>query len=282
MKKSIGLLCISMMLCLVLGCGSDTSSAPAAETQNASNPETSEVNETAQTEEKEFYDEDFLSDFSKAIQARWDLNDKNGSLSDVVNAELDIISVGDYRNKKYKDSHLAENVLIYLNALDKQKELLGKNNGDISAASEEDMVEWSKTANKRYEIIADLYDNYNLSIDSKHSKAINKTHNQLYISKYGPEAFENMLNEWEIEEDGETIRLTVKNKTQYAYKDIGIEVFASIGNEYKGIVFSSEFTGWDPDEKKIIEWTVADEKAIGINVEELKEGELINIYLGYY
>ena len=78
MKKICNLTVSLVLMCFLTCCG--TSAPVASETGNeSSGTENTVVSEESRKEEKEYYDDDFLADFSEAIQARWAISDRLNS-----------------------------------------------------------------------------------------------------------------------------------------------------------------------------------------------------------
>lgn len=251
------------VLCAFLLCACGSSAVPSSAAESGTG-DAAPAQETAEPE-SEYCDEAFLADFSEAIQARWAISaaHEKESASDnstagilkCVNAEKAIIEPKDYRHQTFKDNHLYEDAIVYLNALDAQEEVLKSYTEFIF--SDEDSEKYNSANSRRYEIVVDLYDNYDLKIDSKYIRYVNKTHNDVWINKYGTDAFWQMINSPEIEEGTDsdnnylaTFRIT--NQTDYTFKDIGIQgIVYTVANDEvdkEEEFFDKEFASWEPGE----------------------------------
>ena len=250
-----------LSLSLLCSCGSAGEAAVPADSEAQNNTAAEEAAEPENTG----CDEAFLADFSEAIQARWAIGIRQESeestesqakqILECIDAEKGVIEPKDYRHQAFEDNHLYEDAIVYLNALDTQEEIL--KGYEEFPLSDEDNEKYTAAISKRFEIIVDLYDNYDLKIDSKYIKYVNKTHNEVWISKYGSEPFWQMLNTFDVEEGTDadnnylaTFRLT--NQTEYTFKDLGIQglVFLIVNNEvdHAEEFFSKEFASWEPGE----------------------------------
>ena len=132
------------------------------------------------TEEK-FYDQDFLSSFTKGLTNRWDLDEKfdkenKDSTEDktveqftaYVNAELNEIQ--DYSSKKFSDIKLQEKAIAYINLLNDQKEALKYYNADYQKYSEM----WSTAYDKRTQALLDMINNYNITFPDKYKTIVDE------------------------------------------------------------------------------------------------------------
>ena len=302
-RKQINSVVLSLVLALlIVGCGSSspkqsasveeetitetvTTEEPAGTVEESvSSNEEPEVEESV-SDEPEYYDEQFLEDFSKAIQERWKLSLEYDSLAaeekddesekailiECVNAEKAIIDENNYRDKPFSDKHIQEDMLVYLNALEEQYELLKESGGDLS---DEQYVEWEKLLIKRSKVIVDLYDNYSLPIDAKYITYVNRTHNMYYIEEFGGErAFMNMLNSWtsdeptELEDGNKQYVYKITNTTPYNFKDLEImatvDYYTSDGELVDYIVISDKvYSAWDAGETITVPTTWKDIESI--------------------
>ena len=164
MKQFIKILAVFFMTGSLLGCASSAneSAAGAAEKREEA-AETKPAETESEEEEKEVYDEAFLSDFSEAVQARWDAGMNVGKedrskevLLKGVTVELSIFEPKDYRNKEFRDAHLREDAVNYLNALDEQKALLDGIKTMETDWTRDTAEHWESIVKKRYVIISDL------------------------------------------------------------------------------------------------------------------------------
>ena len=265
---------------LLTGCGSATGQAPVSGNPPSAPGAESTAEAAPAAEKKEYYDENFLADFSEAIQARWTLNDAQAEdnaadskqfLMDCIDAELNIIGPKDYRNKKFKDSHLYEDALVYLNALEDSKKLVESMPDDLAGLGTDE--KWDELAQKRYALIVDLYDNYDLKIDSKHTKSINKVHNEYYINKYGTDGFDRLLNtigdSYAVKDAqrNESQAFDIVNRTPYDFKDLTLTAIAlklnKSTNQYDYVDSISE--------KNIAEWKAGETITYKLDPDRVEE-----------
>ena len=233
MKQLIRFLFVFFIAGSLLGCASSAGQSSAGAEEKREEPSETATAESKK-EEKELFDEAFLSDFSEAVQARWDAGMNAGKedrskevLLKGVTVELSILEPKDYRNKEFRDAHLHEEAVNYLNALDEQKALLDGIENMETDWTRDTAEHWESIVKKRYVIISELDDNYDLKMDPKYTDRLDIAHNTAYITEYGEEAFNVMLSEFETEtgqDDQGKLLLTCRltNKTPYTFKGLGM------------------------------------------------------------
>ncbi len=288
---------LSMVLVFSTACGSKSETAdtetPASAPAAASEP--AAVPTTEAEPEKEFYDEDFLKDFAASIQGRWEAEDARMAAGeveeesadpdqevseaeveqadkeyvsfnkDVIKAETDLLSV--YRDRKFKDSKLAEYANAYLDLLNTQNEAL-----DIYFENTDEFItRFFDADTARGEVIADLSENYGLAIDEKHMPKLNKIMNSRYTAQYGESDFYDMLADWEYlaKDNGEEV-LIVTNMTPYTFKDI--DLYPAFVIEKDGMSQVTELG----DETHFEEWKPEEKAEVKLNKEQV--GKLIEEY----
>ena len=219
--------------------------------------------------ETQYYDEVFLENFSRALEARWETTYPEDDitfeedlkyLKDCVDKEKAIII--DCRKEKFEYNELQEYAIAYLNGLDKQEELLQSGlNKELD--EEEFYAEWEKAYMKRYKQIISIYDNYDLKIDSKYIDNINAIRNQVYLSEVGEDSFYNMLNgdvsfdddvTVETGDDGlDTLKLVRKNNTNYEFKDLPIYLYIIDADNNKLVERIEYVVGdWKPGDEVVL------------------------------
>lgn len=201
-----------------------------------------QADELSEGTAEESYDDAFLSDFSESLQARWELiakqdEESNGeelsdydiikNLETLIDCELQILD--DVREKRFQDKHLQEYAIGYLNSLETQKELLE----DYGTKDFDE--KWDDNLAKRYEQIINIYDNYDVKLDSKYTSDINGIRNRVYATKIGDAGMwdilnENIVDDLRVEEndDGlDTIKILRTNWSKYDFKDLPLVLVLS-------------------------------------------------------
>lgn len=219
----------------------DVEEESVADVQNASESENDSEETSKEAVEKRYADSAFLEDFSGAIQARWKYSDDNDEqifadvtteedyikidnayLNDLINIELDYLQ--DYQNAGFEDRKLQEYAVSYLNCLKDMQELI-EEAGETADATASDS--WRERVLDRAEIIADLYDDYGLRIDTRYSYQLHVLKDYGYINKMGEDAYLQMLNPGddvfsvETNEDGhDVLTLKITNTSEYVFEDL--------------------------------------------------------------
>ena len=297
MKKALTMISVIALSALITGCGGEqaTKQETVKDTVVSETVESAMEKESAtESEVQTAYDQTFLSNFSDALQARWDLSnieveyksfqEETEHLKDIVDAEKSILD--DCRNQKFDDPLLQEYAITYINGVDQQERLIEEAmKGEVE--EEEFRSEWSKSYIKRYQQICAIYDNYDLRIDSKYNYNINTIHNYVYVKEYGDERFWDMLNDhwWdnyeEIEEaDGKVLmKIRRVNQTDYEFKDFS--VFAVL-YDTKGTDDSSDDEEIETIEFVIGDWKPGEEVILQFKrTTETRENEVLDLYSGY-
>ena len=129
------------------------------------------------------YDSEFINSLSKALQKRWDLNDKYEEKEEditigsdeqydyytkLVNAELDELEK--YKDLKFENSKLQELVIKYINLLNQQKDSLQYLKVDYDKFDKE----WQDAYNQRTQLIIEFTENYDLTVDDKYKDTLNQ------------------------------------------------------------------------------------------------------------
>lgn len=248
-KRFVKLWTICLSISCLVGCGansvstgSEATSSVSAGSETASSVESTSNTSSEGSEEgtEDYYDAVFLEKLSDGLQARWDLTNReeeseNGITFEeeltrdekYVNTELDIL--GECRDKVFEDPTLQEYAITYTNGLKTQKELVEK-----ALAKEIDektfYEKWQDAYTKRGEQIYNIYNDYDLKIDSKYVYNLNMIFNNVYLNRYGISAFVDKLNSSitdgtvvESSNDGlDIIKVTRTNPTEYEFKDLPI------------------------------------------------------------
>lgn len=151
MKKLINII-IAMCLCmgLLAGC------------QNAE--------EDKNPEKEEFADEAFLSDLSKALEARWDVasaefkdsKEQKDNFQKSVETESGILK--GYDKKEFKDSTLKDLCSQYMSCLKEQEDSLKYYGMDMDKYQEL----WDEAYNTRTKILAQLKEDYDFKVSDKY------------------------------------------------------------------------------------------------------------------
>lgn len=253
-----------VLICLV-GCSSNsavsTTSSIVSETTSSSQ-NISSVEQVSEENDAEYFDNEFLSKFGEGLQARWkkdsetdqsQFTDEEHSsfVLELIRTEQNIL--GEYYTQKFEDPILQEYAISYLNGLAKQADLLENHVDDDSF-----QTEWSKAYLKRCEAIIYIYDNYEISIDSKYLLQLNSMRNTIGIERTGRNMMWNMLNGFtppEVEVnmvgDVEEYRINVLNDSIYEFKDLTI-LLVVYKNETNEEVDRVEYVvgDWKPGENK--------------------------------
>lgn len=131
--------------------------------------------------EPETYDQDFLKSISTGLEERWKLNDeydkliKDEKLSEkegieyykkFVKVELD--NVEKYKDLNFEDSKLQELAISYINCLKQQQEALEYVNSNF----EKFQSLWDEAYKERSKIIANLNENYELTISDNYKDTL--------------------------------------------------------------------------------------------------------------
>lgn len=151
-KKIVALISALILFCLpIVGCSSQDQS---------------------QSSTPDYKDQAFLTDFGKALEARWELtnnSDNDTSLQDMktyIQAELDILSP--YSSASFEDNKLHELALGYINSLNGQMENVQYYNASDSDA----YSKWEKAYNERAKLINDILNSYDIPINDKYQDIV--------------------------------------------------------------------------------------------------------------
>jgi len=254
MKKKI----ITLILCLacilsITACVDESETETKSETEtvqesvedNEEEETTEPIAEVEEVEEEEpeapeYYDEIFLENISKALEARWKLVDENAEnhvlssrveFEKYVNAEKEYLV--DCRNELFEDKKLQQYAITYLNAIDSQAEALQY----YDDTSEESMQKWvqlwsEEGSDVRGEVIVALYDDYGMNISPERVHSVSAMRNSIYIKKYGEDTFyEKCYADWDEsvilttnDEGYDVLSATITNPTSYDFEDMTISV----------------------------------------------------------
>lgn len=155
----------------------------------------------------------------------------------------------------FEDPTLQEYAITYTNGLKTQKELVEK---ALAKEIDEETYydKWYDAYSKRYEQIYNIYNDYDLKIDSKYVSNLNAIFNTVYLDRYGSSAFVDKLNSSimdgtvvESSNDGlDIIKVTRTNPTEYEFKDLTI---------YLNIYDGKGTDDYEDDEfKEVLRYTV--------------------------
>lgn len=117
-----------------------------------------------------YADKEFLADLGKALESRWEYNDKNVDMdqkeliANSIDIELKILD--EYRNKQFKDSNLQEKAIAYINQLNEGKELLS------TYGSDSFYMNWDNFYGERTKALLFLTDNFDIPIDEKYNSIV--------------------------------------------------------------------------------------------------------------
>lgn len=221
MKKRIGAITLAMVLCFSATACSDNSAAP-TETES---------------ETEYFADEDFLSDLSKSLEARWDISEAQDlatltnaeyktTMESAIQAELDI--VGKYQTEKFEDTKLQEYVLQYINNLKDQQASLDY----IDADNVKFIDEWNNLYGSRTEIVSTFYNTYGLTVSEKYQSVLNDMLTKATIVANQNEQ-KAIIDSWvksitfELAEDNsgwKTYQAVAENTTGYSFDYINLSI----------------------------------------------------------
>ena len=205
------------------------------------------ANNSSKTEKKEpaYADDQFISDMSKGLQARWTLNEQDEQkegydqielqsdeekemMLSYIQAELDYI--GKYKDEKFKDSQLQEEALSYINLLNKHTEICDYIPVDYYGKYYD---EFESLYNERSKIIEDLVTNYGLTVDEKFQSTLDefKTNSKLVKEQDAlKESIETMLSNIQFtiaEDDGsgwKTYQGIIENTTGKDFTTSSVDI----------------------------------------------------------
>jgi len=184
------------------------------------------------TTKTKYYDKDFISALETGLQNRWKITD---SVKDVSKASKDILTksvnaelnaVKTYKDKKFKNDKLHEQVITYLNALEDQKKALK------SFDKSNFITTWNKAYNTRTEMILKINSKYKLKVAPKYEDDLTE------LTRNGDSVAKNDKKAAAIDEIIKTIKFKktkddgynytydakVKNTSNYSFKTFGIKV----------------------------------------------------------
>lgn len=217
------------------------------------------------TNEPKSVDNKFLSDVSKAIDARWDYLDttteENESiyLKEAVQKELDVLSKYEELNEEeevFNDPRLKKIAVDYINALNTQIESIKYYTSDYLKYNEQ----WTEGYNERSTLLVQLVDEYGLKLDEDRFTELKEN---------AKAVTENEEINKEVEELVKSINFE-KVKTEYGWSDYAAVVENSTSVEFEslevkiklldkeGVTVSDEFVyvdNWSKGEKKKLEFT---------------------------
>jgi len=217
-------------------------------------------NNTEKTdEENQYSDEQFITAMSDGLQARWTLNTNDEGkegyadiqfnseeykemMLSYIDAELEHIE--GYKDEKYEDSKLQEIVIRYINLLNEHKEICSYMTVDYDKY----YSEFEPIYNERSKIIADLVENYNLTVDEEYKSTLDDflTNSQLVVEQENLDAeIEAMISGVEfveVADDGysfKTYQAVVENTTSTDFKNFSVSI--NLLNE-EGVIVSTEYS----------------------------------------
>ena len=256
----------AIVLIYLIGCSGNsavsTASSIVSET-TAGSQDISSAEQVSEESNTEYFDNEFLAKFGEALQARWKKDNETDEsqvtdeeylsfLLELVNTERNIL--GEYYTQKFEDPILQEYAISYLNGLAKQADTIEKHD----TVDESFQTEWDKAFLKRAEAIIYIYDNYEISIDSKYLFQLNSMRNGIGIERMGRKMMWNMLNafgnldvEVNMVGDVEEYRISVINDSIYEFRDLTI-LLVVYKNETDEEIDRAEYVvgDWKPGEKK--------------------------------
>ncbi|MFC6201547.1 hypothetical protein ACFP1L_06640 [Lactiplantibacillus nangangensis] len=213
--------------------------------------------------ETKYYDKDFISSLEKGLQSRWDINKASSSkplkskeaLTKSVNAEFN--TVKPYKNKRFKDDKLHEQVITYLNALEDQKKALEH------FEKSKYITEWNKAYNTRTEMLLKINSKYKLTVASKYQPDLDKLirNGDAVVNKNNKrDAVNILIKAFKFEkshDNGYIGKYTaiVKNTSGYAFKTFNAKVKLIDSN--KTVVQTRHISAdaWDKDQTNQFEFT---------------------------
>lgn len=229
MKKLLSILLTLLLVVLpsLTGCSSGS-------TSNSAKSSTSET---------EYADDAFIKSLSKGLEKRWSLNDDyniklaNGTIKDGsseqkeafeswVNTELDEIEK--YRNEPFENADLQQTALAYINALNDQRNALDEWGTDKFSE------DWSKAYDERTRLLAELADNYNLTVSDKYKDQLDSmkaSGKQVQSKEDETDAVKALADSFSFEQTADdygykTYTATVENNSgynlKYFYADISL------------------------------------------------------------
>lgn len=194
-------------------------------------------------EEPTYADQDFISDMSKGLQARWKLNKEDEAkegydeilvnseeyqemMNNYIQAELDYVEK--YQNEKFEDSNLQEVAVEYVNLLKQHKDACQYMTVDYDKYLEE----FQPVYNERSKIISQLVNDYGMTVDEEYQQTLNDflTNSQLVTEQENAEAaIQKMIDSIqfeEVEDNGgyKTYRAVVENTTGIDFDTLNITI----------------------------------------------------------
>ena len=194
-------------------------------------------------EEPAYADQNFISDMSKGLQARWKLNDEDEAkegyeeilvnseeyqemMNNYIQAELDYIEK--YQNEKFEDSNLQQIAVEYVNLLKQHKDACQYMTVDYDKYLEE----FQPIYDERSKIISQLVNDYGMTVDEEYQQTLNDflTNSQLVAEQESAEAaIQQMLGTIqfeEVEDNGgyKTYQAVVENTTGIDFDTFNITI----------------------------------------------------------
>ena len=176
-KKVLAASVVAIVFAGLCGCGrtEPVATEPAvAETETVT--ETKPVEEASGTQNS--VDRQFVSDLSDALVARWIITDSKENKDakaelewtetaeerefwqKPVNAELDVLAKGDYKNASFDDPELGEQAKSYIACLEDCLEATNY----VTSDYDKFQSGWEDAQNRRYIIVANMVNKYGLSV----------------------------------------------------------------------------------------------------------------------
>lgn len=245
MKKKILILLGILMLTLLVGCG----------------------NRPTDSTEINYADDDFLANFQKGLEKRWNLpeidlaKDKNEEKDGYLKAiDVELNEIEKYSGEKFEDSKLQEKAISYINILKDQKKSLDYYTVDEIKFYEE----WDKITPERSKILMDIVDTYKIEFKDKYKNILDdfKMNAQMAIEdETKNKEIEDITNGVEFtkvkEEYGMlTYEATVENTSSVEFENFAFEI--SLIDESGVIVestYSNSVSNWKPGQKFKFEFT---------------------------
>ena len=201
------------------------------------------ASEEPTAEEPTYADQDFISDMSKGLQARWKLNEEDEAkegldeilvnneeyqemMNNYIQAELDYVEK--YQSEKFEDSNLQEIAVKYVNLLKQHKEVCQYMTVDYNKYLEE----FQPVYNERSKIIAQLVNDYGMTVGEEYQQTLNEflTNSQLVTKQENEEAaIQQMLDGIQFEQvdaNGgyRTYQAVVENTTGIDFDTLNITI----------------------------------------------------------
>lgn len=187
-----------------------------------------------------YADADFIEDLSQALQNRWktalnynkdiyDFDTYKQYLQEALDAEKEALV--DYRQKHFEDVQLQEYAFAYMNCIDNRQKVLDSSEEDTFSS------DWDKLNSKWVSVIYNVYQNYDLKVDSRYNEQLNQVFNFYYSDLLGATGMFNLLNQHmmdeidfdyvtiEESENSDRFRFIITNTTEYEFKDFEVTLY---------------------------------------------------------